>query len=125
MISEASTPGEYLESLPDDWKKETLLALRTMILDGEKDLEEKMNYKMLGYGKGKDILFQLNAQMHYVSLYVGNINKTDPDGALTAGIDTGKGCMRFKKKTRPEETRIEEFIRKTKVLWRAGKNMDC
>jgi len=49
MRSEATTPEQYLNELPED-RKEPILKLRQQILDNLPDgVEERMGYGMLGY----------------------------------------------------------------------------
>ena len=69
---DVSTPAEYLAALEDDWRQEKLLQLRTMIQAAAPEAEEGLAYKMLSYGVGDDQFMALNAQKHYVSLYVGD-----------------------------------------------------
>lgn len=80
---------------------------------------------MLGYGIDGDYAFHLNAQRAYVSLYVGNISKIDPDGELLSGISVGKGCIRFTKSTEISGTLVEAFITRTFEMWRSGEDIDC
>ena len=125
MQYEAKTPKEYLEYLEDDWRKEKVEELRKLILTTGSDIEETINYKMLCY-RGKDgVIFHLNAQKNYVSLYVGDAKKIDPEGDLLRGIDVGKGCIRFKKSNSLAETNIAVFIEKTIQFWREGKDIYC
>ncbi len=125
MQYDVNTPDEYLDALEDDWRKRTLLQIRELILRTEPDIEESIQYKMLAYGlKGTDI-FALNAQKGYVSLYVGDIHKIDPDGSMLTGLNLGKGCIRFRKSDHPEKSRIEDFIKRTILLAREGKDIDC
>ena len=77
MQYDAKTAEEYLEMLEEDWRKEKILMIRQIILDYAPEMEEVIRYKMLNYGKDDDYVFALNAQKHYVSLYVGNIEKID------------------------------------------------
>lgn len=72
-----------------------------------------------------EIVFGLNAQKHYVSFYVGNAGTIDPDGSLLAGLDCGKGCIRFKKTQAVEKTRIDAFIEKAAELHRQGVDIGC
>lgn len=123
MQYEATTPEEYLSLLEEDWRKEKLLELRSLLLNH--DLAEGIRYKMLSYGEDEEVVFQLNAQKNYVALYVGNASKVDPSGELLKGIDHGKGCLRFKKTTSTTETKIEEFIKKAIDKWRKGEDIDC
>ncbi len=124
MLSDAENPIEYLSLLPEDWKKEKLLAIREMVLS-HNQLQESMDYKMLSYGHEGNQLFHLNAQKNYVSLYVGNIEKV-PDGReLLKDLDLGKGCIRIKKSVNLEKTQLSEFIEKSVELWLKGTDLSC
>ncbi|MGC1207438.1 MAG: DUF1801 domain-containing protein [Ornithinimicrobium sp.] len=79
MQSNAATPEEYVDRLDPDWRRDTLEQLRSIIQCEAGDLEESMHYKMLGYSSGEELIFHLNAQQNYVSLYVGDVTKIDPD----------------------------------------------
>jgi hypothetical protein len=76
MLHDAGTRQQSLSNLPDDWRKHTLMQLRALILRQGPDLEESVDYKMLGYGGQDRFVFHLNAQKGYVSLYVRDIRKT-------------------------------------------------
>ena len=125
MLSSATTPKEYLEQLEDDWRAHTLKALRQLILQQAPEFTERINYKMLCFGSEDVAAFHLNAQKNYVSLYVGNAAKIDPDGPLLAGLDVGKGCIRFKKSNSVSDTQIDKFIARAIELWRRGEQMNC
>jgi len=117
MLYDVKTPQEYLKGLEDDWRKPKLEAIRKMILDYAPDIEEGIMYKMLSYGKGEDILFQLNAQMNYVSLYVGDIKKISQSEEMLSDFDYGKGCIRVKKSLDLEKTQLKQFIHQTIDHW--------
>lgn len=125
MQYDANSPEQYLEMLEDDWRKEKLLTIRKMILDYAPELEESIRYKMLNFGKGENYVFALNAQKHYVSLYVGNIEKVENAEELLEGYNYGKGCIRVRKTIKIEETGLEQFIKNTIDMWRQGEDMDC
>ena len=125
MQYDAKTAEEYLEMLEVDWRKEKLLMIRQIILDYAPEMEEVIRYKMLNYGKDDDYVFALNAQKHYVSLYVGNIEKIDNAETLLEGYNYGKGCIRVRKTINIEETGLEQFIQKTIDMWRAGQDTSC
>lgn len=125
MQYDAKTAEEYLEMLEEDWRKEKLLMIRQIILDYAPEMEEVIRYKMLNYGKDDDYVFALNAQKHYVSLYVGNIEKIDNAETLLEGYNYGKGCIRVRKTINIEETGLEQFIQKTIDMWRAGQDTSC
>lgn len=125
MQYDVATPKEYIEALEEDWRKEKLLQIRELLLSKEHGLEEVIEYKMLGYkGKGEH-LFSLNAQQNYVSFYVGDTKKVDPNGELLKGASLGKGCIRFKKTLALSDTRIDEFISRAVQLWREGEDIGC
>jgi len=125
MLYDAKTPKEYVEGLEDDWRKEKLLELRTIIHKMAPGLTEGINYKMLSYADDRGVAFHLNAQRGYVSFYVGDAKKVDPTGKLLKGINVGKGCVRFTKSVKIAETRIDEFIGVAAQKWVEGKDIDC
>jgi len=125
MQYDAENSEEYLELLEDDWRKEKLLAIRQMIFAYAPEFVEAIRYKMLNYGKDDNDVFALNAQKHYVSLYVGAIDKVDNAENLLAGYNYGKGCIRVKKTIKIEETGLEQFIQKTVDMWRTGEDTAC
>ncbi len=125
MQSSAATPDEFLSNLDPDWRRETLEQLRAIIQREAAELDESMHYKMLGYGVDGDFVFHLNAQKSYVSLYVGDISKIDPDRELLDGLDIGKGCIRFRRSTAVAATRIDDFVARTMTLWNEGEDVTC
>lgn len=125
MQYDVTTPEEYLKVLEADWRRDTLMNLRGLIKAKAPELVEGIAYKMLSYSDGTGIVFGLNAQKHYVSFYVGNASTIDADGSLLAGLDCGKGCIRFKKSVPVESTRIEEFIERAVALSRTGVDIGC
>lgn len=125
MQYDVKTPAEYMAALEDDWRREKVEQIRTIIKKQAPNITEGINYKMLSYGEGENIVFHLNAQKSYVSFYVGDTKKIDPTGELLEGINCGKGCLRFKKSQVISDTRLDEFIGKTLELWRAGEDVYC
>lgn len=125
MLSAAKSPSEYLNQLEDDWRRGKLLSIRELIKKKAPQLNEQIHYKMLGYGIDDNYAFHLNVQRAYVSLYVGNISKIDPDGELLSGMNIGKGCIRFSKTTVVCEQRIGAFIARGYEMWKAGEDIDC
>ena len=125
MQYDVDSPKEYLETLEDDWRKAKLLKLRDMIFAHQPDINEHIYYKMLGYALENDAVMALNAQKNYVSLYVGNAQKVDPDGTLLKGINKGKGCLRFSKTLEPDDTGISEFIARAFQMAQAGEDISC
>ena len=125
MQYDVRSPAEYMESLEPDWRKEKLQELRELILQQDSAIQETINYKMLCFKLNDSVLFHLNAQRGYVSLYCGNTEKIDPDGNLLVGLNIGKGCIRFTKTKAISATRIEEFIARAVNLLEEGKDIGC
>jgi len=125
MQYNASTPAEYLDQLENDWRKEKVLQIREMIKNHDPELVEGIEYKMLSYGNGSRSVFHLNAQRAHVGLYVGNLNKIEGSTDLLADFDTGKGCIRIKKKNDLSKPELNTFIGKTITFWRADGDTEC
>jgi uncharacterized protein YdhG (YjbR/CyaY superfamily) len=125
MQYDVETAQEYLHALADDWRREKVEELRAIIMECDPDLREEIRYKMLAYCHEGDIVFGLNAQKGYVSLYVGDAKKIDPEGGLLKGLSVGKGCIRFAKSKRIAATGIREFIERTVAMVRRGEDVYC
>ncbi len=121
---DAATPKEYLQQLKQDWRRERLMELRDAIRRAAPDWEETISYRMMGFGPPQDPVLHLNAQKHFVGLYVGDIDKVDPEGALAGGIDRGKGCLRFKRHDAVTDE-IERFLERFVAMKRSGADRDC
>lgn len=125
MQYDVSTPGEYMSALAADWRRDTLIELRQLVHELAPELTESIKYKMLSYDDADGGVFGLNAQKHYVSLYVGDAALIDPDGSLLAGLNLGKGCIRFSKTKVVSDTGIREFIARTMEMRRQGLDIGC
>ena len=125
MQYDAKTPAEYLGLLALDWRRDRLLELRALIAKHGPELEERVNYGVLMYAHPVGGGFGLNAQKNSVNFYVGTAKKVDPDGTLLAGLNVGKGCIRFTKTKAIADTRIEEFIQKAVGMLRRGEDCGC
>lgn len=125
MQYDVTTPSEYMAALEDDWRKETLTDLRQLVHELAPELKELIRYRMLSYEDGDGGVFGLNLQKHYVSFYAGDADKIDSDGSLLAGLNRGKGCIRFSKTKSVDGSRIREFIARAVELHRAGADVDC
>lgn len=116
MQSEAETPQEYLESLPED-RREAIAEVRQKILANlPEGYEEAMQYGMLSYViplerypetyNGQPLGYvSLASQKNYMSLYLMGIYG-EVDGRnwfeaeaekRGAKLDIGKACVRFRR----------------------------
>lgn len=138
MLSQATTPEQYLSELPGD-KKEVMLQLRNVIRDNlPKGFEEVISYGMLGYVVPHSIypngyhcnpklplpFINLASQKNFITLHHMGIyaNKELLDWFVNeypkhckAKIDMGKSCIRFKKTADIPFELIGELMRKMSV----------
>ena len=119
MQSKAVTVAQYLDSLPPE-RRDAIEAVRRVILDNiDGDIEEGMQYGMLGYYVPHRVFPQgyhcdpaqpvpfaaLASQKNYMSLYLmfayadGESEALVREGFAKAGkkLDMGKSCIRFRK----------------------------
>jgi len=120
MTSDAKTPQEYIDHLPEN-RKEAIIKLRKIILDNlPKGFEEQMSYGMLGYVVPHSIypngyhvnpklplpFINLASQKNFIAIYHSGIyaDKKIMDWFLkeypkhsNRKLDMGKCCIRFKK----------------------------
>jgi uncharacterized protein YdhG (YjbR/CyaY superfamily) len=85
----------YLEGLPPD-RKETVAALRQLILETIPDVRESFRYKMPTYDAAGDFLAAVASQKNYLSLYM-NTEVIAAHRQDLAHLNCGKSCIRFKK----------------------------
>lgn len=125
MQYNVNTPSEYLKAIEKDWRYDKIMELRNIIQQAYPEIEEGIEYKMLSYKDATGTIFHLNAQKNHVGLYVGNIQKIDPEGTLLQGLNLGKGCIRISKSKKIEDSGIKEFIVRAIQLWKEGKDLSC
>ena len=93
--SKAATVDEWLDGLaaPERPVFEQLRAACRRELDG---WEERMQWGMPGYGPpGEDSVVSFNAQKRHIAFYAGP-TAIARFGERLAGIDCGKGCVRYR-----------------------------
>ncbi len=118
MQSKASTPDEYIDSLPDD-RKHAISEIRRVILKNlPKGFSETMSYGMLGYVVPHSLyapgyycnpklplpFMNLASQKNYISfyhmaLYEGPLLewfRREWESVARKKLDMGKCCIRFK-----------------------------
>ena len=120
MISQAATPEEYFEQLPDD-RREVMNRLHQVIADAiPQDFEETIQYGMMGWVvplsvypggyhcTGEPLPFMsIAAQKNYYAVYHMGIYGEDDslmdwfksayEKQYGRKLDAGKSCLRFKK----------------------------
>ena len=138
MISNATTPDEYISKVPKE-KRIAIKRLRETIKSNlPTGFEEQMSYGMIGYvvplklypkgylGKTNVPLPFINiaVQKHFVAVYhmglyaekeLANWFKTTYEASFKTKLDMGKSCIRFKKLDKIPYTIIGELAAKISV----------
>ena len=138
MQSNATTPQQYLDELPEE-RKQVITQLRQTILDNlPKGFEEQMNYGMLGYVvphslypdgyhcNPKDPLpfINLASQKNHIGFYhmgvYGNPKlmqwfTEEYPKHVTGKLDMGKSCVRFKNSKKIPFELLGELVKKVSV----------
>lgn len=120
MQSKASTPKEYLDSLPEDRKKSVKELRKEIKKNLPKGFKEEMNYGMLGYVVPHSLyrdgyhcdpklphpFMGLASKKNFIAVYhIGvysdpkllNWFKAEYAKQFKSKLDMGKSCIRFKK----------------------------
>ena len=138
MKTEADSPQQYIDQLPDD-RKEAFLKLRKVLLENlPEGFAETMNYGMIGFVVPHELypggyhcdpkqplpFASIASQKNFVALYHMGIyaNPEILDWFVTEYIehcktkpDMGKSCIRFKKPDQIPFGLIAELARKISV----------
>ena len=95
MQSKAKTVAAYLKEA-DAARRPALTKLRKLFVEVLRGSREEMDYGMATYKQGSELVTAFANQKGYIAFYAGqtaiNAHKKE-----LAGIDCGKGCIRYKK----------------------------
>lgn len=94
MQSEAGTVEEYLDEAPSE-RRPRLREIRELCREVLGAHDERMLYGMPAYVRDDAAGFAFASQRNYISLYVERGVVVAHEDQL-AGMDVGKGCIRFK-----------------------------
>ncbi len=99
MKYEAKTPTEYVDAVQqdNDWRAGHLDKLRSLIKLKAPEVIEDIDSNVLRYSGDDRILCHINAQKNHIGPNVGDVTSIDNAEKFLAGVDLGKGCIRFKK----------------------------
>ncbi len=95
MKSAAADVRGYIAEQPVEWQRtlKTLRAACRKHLDG---YSEVMAYGMPSYVREGAAEVSFARQAHYLSLYILNKSVLDANRSRLAGLDVGKGCVRYR-----------------------------
>jgi uncharacterized protein YdhG (YjbR/CyaY superfamily) len=100
MQSDVKKVDQYLDEVPKE-RKEALARLRQLCQNTLTGYEESMEYGMPSYKvPGKEVEVAFASQKNYMSLYILKEAVLNEFRPALAGLNLGKGCVRY---TRPEK----------------------
>ena len=104
MQSDAKKVDEYLTEVPEA-RRQALERLRQLCQDTLNGYEESMEYGMPSYKvPGSEVEVAFASQKNYISLYVLKEAVLNEFRPALAGLNLGKGCVRY---TQPEKIDFE------------------
>ena len=103
-----TTLADYLDAIPAG-RRARVDALRDLIRRLYPEAEESMDYKMPTFRQGEGWVAVAN-QKQYVSLYTCAAEHLAPFKKKHPGINTGKGCIRFKDRDELPLDDLEQVI---------------
>jgi uncharacterized protein YdhG (YjbR/CyaY superfamily) len=113
MQSTANDVTSYLQDLPDE-RRACLTRLRQLCLDTLVGYEEVMEYGMPGYKKNGVGEVGFASQKNYISLYILKQPVIEAYRAELAGLNIGKGCIRYSKPEKVDFAVVEKLLRATR-----------
>jgi len=113
MQSTATDVTSYLQELPDA-RRAALARLRQLCLDTLVGYEEGMDYGMPGYKKNGVVEVGFASQKNYISLYMLKETVIKEHRADLAGLNVGKGCIRYSKPEKIDFAVVEKLLTATR-----------
>jgi uncharacterized protein YdhG (YjbR/CyaY superfamily) len=109
-VSAAADVGDYLAAQPDEWRP-TLERLRARCRRHLRGFTEEIAYKMPSYRRGERTEVAFAKQARYLSLYVMDQGVLDAHRAALAGLDLGKGCIRYRRPDQVDWRVVDALLR--------------
>ena len=117
--SKAATVDGYIaEAAPD--RAPYLAKLRAAALANLPGYVEQMQYGMAAYVRADGAMFAFANQKQHLSLYGLGAAARDLGPEMLAGIDHGKGCIRFRNPAKMDIGLIETLLRHAATLGSGG-----
>ena len=110
MRSEAVNVDDYLQEVPEN-RRESLTQLRKLCIEILAGYEESMDYGMPSYKKvGGEVEVAFASQVKYISLYILKADVLNKYRESLAGLDLGKGCIRYRKPQQIDLKIVEQLL---------------
>jgi uncharacterized protein YdhG (YjbR/CyaY superfamily) len=104
----------YVEQLPED-RQEGVRLLLGLCREHLEGFTETMRYRMPGYVReeGAEGEIGVAAQKHHLSFYVTRTDVMDAHRDRLAGLDLGKGCIRYRRTDQIDADVVRSILRMT------------
>ena len=109
MRSDADDVGTYLALVPEDRRavlNEMRGACRTLLAG----FDESMRYGMPAYSRDGVTEIAWASQKRYISLYVMRSDVLNAHRSQLAGLDVGKGCIRYRNPAAVDFTVVRSML---------------
>jgi uncharacterized protein YdhG (YjbR/CyaY superfamily) len=113
MQSKAKDVAAYIDEAPPD-RREALAKLRQLCLETLEDYEEGMDYLLPCYKKDGTVEVAFASQKNYISLYFLKEGVIRSNRPLLAGLNLGKGCIRYIKPEKINYAVIKKLLFETR-----------
>lgn len=107
--SKAATVDDYIaEAGPE--RRAALQGLRDLCRRRLSGWQEQIRWGMAVYAKGDDAFFAFASQKQYIAVYGLTQVVLDANAPALAGLDRGKGCLRFRKPEQVDISLLEDLM---------------
>ena len=112
MRSDAANVSEYIDQQPAAWQP-TLRRLRNACLAALTGHQEAMRYAMPAYLDGDEVAVGFAKQARHLSLYIAKASVLDAYRDRLAGLDLGKGCVRYRRPDQVNFSVVDDLLSAT------------
>lgn len=112
MQSSAGDVAAYLDEVPEQRRK-VIAWLAEVCREELPGFEEHMGYGMPSYARDGTVEVAFASQKQYLSLYVLRTDVMAAHRDQLAGLDVGKGCIRYRNPGQVDEAVVRSMLRAT------------
>ncbi|MCU0494735.1 MAG: DUF1801 domain-containing protein [Chloroflexaceae bacterium] len=109
MQSKATDVTTYLAQLPEE-RRACLNQLRQLCLETLEGYSEAMEYGMPCYTKNGTVEVAFASQKNYISLYILKEAVVEAHRPELAGLNVGKGCIRYSKPEKMDVGLVQRLL---------------
>jgi len=102
----------YVEAAPEPWRS-MLSTLRRECRSSLEGFDERIEHGMPAYARAGTVEIAFANQKRYLSLYVLRNDVMDCYGDRLAGLDVGKGCIRYRREDQLDVDVVRSMLQAT------------